>query len=608
MGLFSRASGASTEARSKGRKFDQLQGQIAENITSAVMMIDRDFNVIYVNKPTRDLLSSNLSEFRKLWPDFSPDTIVGTCIDIFHKNPAHQRKLLADPSRLPMQTEITVGNLKISLLVSGSYDKNGNYVGNILEWKDVTEARIHEGMIVALNKSQAIIEFSMDGRIVHANENFLNTIGYSLGEIRGQHHSMFVDAGYRQSPEYQAFWDKLGRGEFDAGQYKRVGKDGREVWIQASYNPILDAAGRPFKVVKFATDITPMRVAVEQMRDAVMAAKSNDLSRRISMADKTGELETLCGGVNELLNSMTSVISEFRAASAEVASAAAEISSATNDLSHRTEEQAASLEETSSSMAMIAATVKQTTDNAGQANHLTRAARELADRSGEVVGEAVAAMARIADSSHKISDIISVIDEIARQTNLLALNAAVEAARAGEAGRGFAVVASEVRSLAQRSSQAAKDIKDLIMNSSGQVRDGVELVNRAGASLGEIMDSIKQVADIVADIAVASGEQAAGIEQINLALTQMDQATQRNSAMVEENAATARILQQHAAAMDEQIGRFCLGAQDAAKAKAVKPAMKQPEYARPPVAASRGARRGRAATAAAIARDEWQEF
>ena len=425
---------------------------------------------------------------------------------------------------------------------------------------DKTRSSDFEGQIAAIHKAQAVIEFYLDGTIITANENFLNTLGYSLREIQGKHHSIFVDPAFQQSPEYRLFWDKLGRGEFDAGQYMRLGKGGREVWIQASYNPIMDASGRPFKVVKFATDITPMRTAVEQIRETVSAAKDNDLTQRIPMTGKSGELETLCGGVNELLDRISTVMSEIKSTSQEVASAAAEISSATTDLSQRTEEQAATLEQTSASMEEIAATVKKNAENADHANELTRGARELADRSGEVVGQAVSAMARIEDSSRKISDIISVIDEIARQTNLLALNAAVEAARAGEAGRGFAVVASEVRSLAQRSSQAAKDIKDLITNSSGQVRDGVELVNRAGSSLGEILNSIKQVADIVADIALASNEQAGGVEQINKALTQMDEMTQRNSAMVEENAATARTLEQQAADMDERIAAFALGA------------------------------------------------
>jgi len=209
-------------------------------------------------------------------------------------------------------------------------------------------------------------------------------------------------------------------------------------------------------------------------------------------------------------------------------------------------------------MEQIAATVKLNADNAQQASQSATATREVADRGGQVVAQAVQAMARIEESSRKIADIIGVIDEIARQTNLLALNAAVEAARAGEAGRGFAVVASEVRSLAQRSSQAAKDIKDLITNSNSQVKGGVELVNKAGAALTEIVTSIKSVAETVAEIAAASAEQATGLEQVNRALTQMDEVTQQNSALVEENAATAKTLETQAVAMTEQVAVFRL--------------------------------------------------
>ena len=270
----------------------------------------------------------------------------------------------------------------------------------------------------------------------------------------------------------------------------------------------------------------------------------------------TAESQQIKDDFNTAITRLQSAIGEIANTTREVSNAAGEISTSTTDLSQRTEEQAASLEETSASMEQISATVKQNASNAQQANQFAVGTREVADRGGEVVAEAVKAMSRIEESSRKISDIIGVIDEIARQTNLLALNAAVEAARAGEAGRGFAVVASEVRSLAQRSSQAAKDIKDLIVNSSGQVQEGVELVNRAGTSLNEILASIKKVADIVSDIAAASAEQATGLEQVGKALTQMDEVTQQNSALVEENAATAKTLEHQARAMDERVAFF----------------------------------------------------
>ncbi len=321
---------------------------------------------------------------------------------------------------------------------------------------------------------------------------------------------------------------------------------------------------------------------------------------------------------NTAMDRLQSTIQAIALATGEVSNAAAEISTATTDLSQRTEEQAASLEETSASMEQITATVKQNAQNAQHANSLTRGTHQIADQGGQVVSETVSAMARIEESSRKISDIISVIDEIARQTNLLALNAAVEAARAGEAGRGFAVVATEVRSLAQRSSQAAKDIKDLIVNSSAQVNEGVDLVNRAGASLGKIVESIKEVAEIVSEIAHASGEQASGLDQVSKALVQMDEVTQQNSALVEENAATAKTLEDQQTAMRERMSFFKFGdEQDVAPdpriqspivrlkekhAQATKPATASPRQPARRIAAG-----GRTAVAVAESAD-WEEF
>jgi methyl-accepting chemotaxis protein len=261
---------------------------------------------------------------------------------------------------------------------------------------------------------------------------------------------------------------------------------------------------------------------------------------------------------NRAIGRLHETIQAVASSTREVANAANEISTATTDLSQRVEEQAASLAETSASMEEISSTVQTNAKNAQHANELTNSTQGVADRGGKVVAEAVTAMSRIEESSRQISDIITVIDEIARQTNLLALNAAVEAARAGDAGRGFAVVASEVRSLAQRSSEAAKNITDLIAKSSDRVQEGVGLVNRAGTALSEIVASIKQVADIVGNIATASAEQSTGLEQISKALAQMDDVTQQNSALVEENTATAKTLQQQSHDMQTRIASFKL--------------------------------------------------
>jgi methyl-accepting chemotaxis protein len=284
-----------------------------------------------------------------------------------------------------------------------------------------------------------------------------------------------------------------------------------------------------------------------------------DFNISVPWRRRKDEIGDMANAVAQMADKISITIGEIKASGREVTNASAEISTSTTDLSQRTEEQAASLEETSAAMEELSATVKKNSENAQHASQSASATKDVADRGGQVVAKAVEAMAKIEDSSRKISDIIGVIDEIARQTNLLALNAAVEAARAGEAGRGFAVVASEVRSLAQRSSQAAKDINGLITNSNSQVKEGVDLVNRAGASLSEIVESIKSVATIVANIANASIEQSTGIQEINRALAQMDEVTQQNSALVEENAATAKTLEHQAKAMDDQVAFFQIG-------------------------------------------------
>jgi methyl-accepting chemotaxis protein len=442
----------------------------------------------------------------------------------------------------------------------------------------VNSAAESKGQLVAINRVQAVIEFTLDGRILTANDNFLNTLGYRLDEVKGQHHSMFVDAAYRASDDYRRFWEKLARGEYDANQYKRIAKGGREVWIQASYNPILDAEGKPYKVVKYATDVTAqvklsqeMEQSVAQTQTIIKSAVDGDLSGRLDTRGGTGDLQKLGNAINSLLETVSDIVSNVKHAATEVLRGAEEISQGNANLSQRTEEQSSSLEETASSMEEMTSTVKQNADNAGQANQLATAARDQAEKGGAVVSSAVKAMGDINESSKKISDIISVIDEIAFQTNLLALNAAVEAARAGEQGRGFAVVATEVRSLAGRSATAAKEIKDLIQDSVRKVQDGSLLVTQSGQTLEQIVLSVKKVSDIVAEIAAASREQSSGIEQVNKAVMQMDEMTQQNAALVEQATAASQSMADQARDLTKMMERYQVGESSAAGSSASQP-------------------------------------
>ena len=422
------------------------------------------------------------------------------------------------------------------------------------------------GQVAAINRAQAVITLELDGTVRTANDNFLRTMGYSMDEIKGKHHSMFVTPEERNSQQYREFWLKLTRGEFNAGQYERIARGGRKLWVQASYNPILDSTGKTLHVIAYATDVTDqvgfshqLRSVVEETRGVVNAAAKGDLTKRINAANKTGEVAALSNGVNSLIDELSSLIHQIHTTTGQVQMGLEEMSQGNSNLSQRTSEQAASLEETASSMEEMSTTVRQTAENAGMANNLAIAAQAQAEKGGSVVGAAVNAMATINDASTKIAAITGVIDEIAFQTNLLALNAAVEAARAGDQGRGFAVVANEVRSLAGRSAVAAKEIKSLIQESVSRVTEGTRLVDESGQALQEIVAAVKKVTSIVAEIAAASREQSTGIEQVNRAVTQMDEATQQNAALVEEAAAASRTIVDQMQALDALISRYQLG-------------------------------------------------
>ncbi|MBK9305841.1 MAG: MCP four helix bundle domain-containing protein [Nitrospira sp.] len=492
--------------------------------------------------------------------------------------------------------------------ILGADGKPRKYLGVRYEITEYEVARHNmKGILDAIDKSYVTVECDLKGTIKKANGQFLQTMGYSGDEINGKHHRMLVDPSYGHASEYLAFWEKLGRGGSEAGQYKWIAKNGREVWLRASFSPVMDEVGRPFKVIGLATDITQEKQALAEVEKLIKAASVGQLSQRIKSEMFTGGLRELTDSVNRLVDSVTQPLHEAKVALSALASndltqnmtgtyhgefddmktalnlalgnlsttitsvrhvvknvlsGSEAISNGHEDLSRRTSQQAAALEETSASMEEMTATVKQNADNAKRADQLAIAARETADRGGLVTRKAVDAMGEINKSSKKIADITTVIDEIAFQTNLLALNAAVEAARAGEHGRGFAVVATEVRNLAQRSAMAAKEITGLIQESLQSVTEGTELVNASGKTLEEVVHSVKRVTDIIAEISAASQEQAIGIDQVNKAIISMDQATQQNVGLVDQTTSSAQTMTEQAKDLLRQVDVFTVASSE----------------------------------------------
>ncbi len=414
-----------------------------------------------------------------------------------------------------------------------------------------------DGKLAALSHAQAIIEFTPEGKILSANENFLATLGYTAEDIIGKHHSMFCEPAYAQSQDYRDFWKELGKGHFSTGQFMRLGKDGKRVFIQASYNPIIDDRGRVFKVVKFAFDVTDRMHAVEELGAAL--ERLSQCNIRITL-DKpfVGEFERLRHDFNKSIAEFQKTLENVLGQTGDLTRSSQEVSEASVNLADRSREQAVALEETSAALEEITATVRSSTENMKETRKLVQRARTSTVASTEVVERTVDAMQRIETASREISQIIGVIDEIAFQTNLLALNAGVEAARAGDAGKGFAVVAQEVRELAQRSANAAKEIKALINNSGTEVLEGVRLVGETGEALKQIDALVRHIDGNVDMIAKAADEQAVGISEINKAVSRLDRMTQENAAMSARTTVISTTLAQGADALAQLVSLFKL--------------------------------------------------
>lgn len=584
-----------------------------------VMMANNDLEIVFVNEQVKQMLKAREAALKTVLPSFSVENLIGTCVDDFHKHPSHQRELLKNLSE-PYKTTLRLAGLIFSLIATPWVNSSGKRLGTIVEWQDITDSvnkaeaekrEAEENLRVrrALDRvgtNTMIADANND--IIYMNEAVLNMMKVAESDLRkdlpnfnssnllGQN----IDVFHKNPAHQRNLLSKL------SDTYStEIQVGGRTFGLVA--NPIFTPENERIGTVVEWEDRTAEVAIEKEIAGLVTAAGKGDLEARVEIAGKTGFFLRLAQGLNSLVgivddavkdtanmldamangdlskrieqeyqgsfdklkrdanataDKLTEVINRINTSATLVASGAEEISQGNADLSQRTEEQASSLEETASSMEEMTSTVRQNADNAKEVNELAEETRSKAQKGGEVVNRAVTSMSAINESSKKIADIISVIDEIAFQTNLLALNAAVEAARAGEQGRGFAVVAGEVRNLAQRSAAAAKEIKELIRDSVGKVEDGTLLVNESGSTLQEIVTAVQRVTAMISDIAQASEEQSSGIEQVNKAIAQMDEMTQQNAALVEQASAAGESMAEQANDMRRLLNFFSLSNQE----------------------------------------------
>ncbi|MEC9346644.1 MAG: methyl-accepting chemotaxis protein [Pseudomonadota bacterium] len=511
-------------------RVDQRLRAAVESAGSNMMLADENNVIVYMNTAMTRFMREMEPALRKQLPNFSANNLIGQSMDVFHRNPSHQKDMIAR-LREPMEARMKIGGCDLRLHIVPALAPDGRRIGTSVEWFDQTAELAIEAEIQQMLRR--VVKGDFDSRLtVDGKAGFFRLLAESMNELGAS-----------------------------------------------------------------------VSAALTEISAVLSSVASGDLTRRVETSYE-GLLETLRVDVNATAERLSGVVAEVQLASSELGHTATEIASASGDLARRTEQQAASLEETAASMEQLAATVRANAESARKASELAGAAREHSETGSSVVGEAVRAMRPIEESSRKIADIVGIIDEIAFQTNLLALNAAVEAARAGEAGKGFGVVASEVRTLAQRTSEAAKDIKTLISASNTNVLDGVKLVERTGEALTRIQTATEAVAAVVRDIAAASGEQANGIAEVNQAVAHMDEMTQQNSAMVEENTAAAKSLETQAAELDRHMGFFRV-------ADGRRPAPAQADTGTPTTRTAPRAvplRVIRPAGSAAVEASDWKEF
>lgn len=544
------------------RKDAAMKSAALDAGSAAIMIANSDFKIVYASRAVLDLLKHHSSVIQSRVDGFDPEVILGQSIDIFHKKPDMQRNMLGALGSKGHDASLEMGDVTLELKISKIDGDDGERIGYVVEWADVSEQHLNAAVLDSLNNNQARAEFGQDGQLLDANDEFRKLAGLTT-EAQSCVFSQTVLVDQRPADASKAMF----------GELTINGENGTVSHLLGGLSPVMYNNGDLKRTVLIAADVTDdynAKLAAEDERermqneqDGMITSLSNALA---TLAD--GNLtvrinETFKGSNDRIRQDFNTAIERLDEAIASVVSGTTEINSevagvanAATELSKRTESQAATLEETAAAISEISESVTNSAHGAKSANEVVVAAQNDAHASGKVVHEAVDAMGEIEKSSSEISSIVKVIDDIAFQTNLLALNAGVEAARAGDAGRGFAVVASEVRALAQRSSEAASEIGTLISTSSNSVELGVKLVGDAGEALEKIIHSIENISEYVSQIASASQEQSSSVVEINSAMGQLDQVTQENAAMFEETTAASQNLSRVASDLTGRVQHF----------------------------------------------------